>query len=117
MKYAQSLESNYIYPSLQHGQGIAAAPKAYFAKQSMERKWNCGKPGFCRRQKWPKRKTNSWHKGIELINELDGGIEVNCKKLNIKRKNINLKAEKNFTIKTDGNVSFKEMGNMTFTYI
>ncbi len=36
------------------GQGIAVAPKAYFAKQSMERKRNCEKPGFCRRQKWHK---------------------------------------------------------------
>ena len=66
-------------PVSSHGQGIVAAPKAYFAKQSMERK-----PGFCRRQKWPKRKTNPWPKSIELINELDGGIEVNCKKMNIR---------------------------------
>ena len=54
-------------------------------------------------------------KGIELVNELDGGIEVNCKKLNLKGKNINLKCEKDFTIKTDGNVSFKEKGKFTLT--
>ncbi len=54
-------------------------------------------------------------KGIELVNELDGGIEVNCKKLNLKGKNINLKCEKDFSIKTDGNVSFKEKGKFTLT--
>jgi hypothetical protein len=54
-------------------------------------------------------------KGIELINELDGGIEVNCKKLNFKGKNINIKTEKDFSIKTDGNVSFKEKGKFTLT--
>ena len=54
-------------------------------------------------------------KGIELINELDGGIEVKCKKLNVKGKNINLKCEKDFTIKTDGNVTFKEKGKLTLT--
>ncbi len=54
-------------------------------------------------------------KGIELVNELDGGIEVNCKKLNLKGKNINLKCEKDFSIKTDGNVSFKEKGNFILT--
>ena len=33
----QSLERNLLYLASPHGQGIVAAPKAYFAKQSMER--------------------------------------------------------------------------------
>lgn len=44
-----------LSPASSRGQGIVAASKAYFAKQSMERKRNCEKSGFCRRQKWPKR--------------------------------------------------------------
>ena len=35
-------------------------------------------------------------KGIELVNELDGGIEIKCKRLNIKGKNINLTAKNDF---------------------
>ena len=54
-------------------------------------------------------------KGVELVNELDGGIEVNCKKLNVKGKNINIKTEKDFSIKTDGNLSLKEKGKLTLT--
>ena len=54
-------------------------------------------------------------KGIELVNELDGGIEVKCKKLNIKGKNINLTAKKDFTIKTDDNLTFKEKGKFSLT--
>ena len=56
MKYIQCLERNFLYLASPHGQGIVAAPKAYFAKQSMERKRNCEKPGFCHRQKWPQKK-------------------------------------------------------------
>ena len=54
-------------------------------------------------------------KGIELVNELDGGIEVKCKKLNIKGKNINLTAKKDFTIKTDDNLTLKEKGKLSLT--
>jgi len=51
-------------------------------------------------------------KGIELINELDGGIEVNCKKLNIKGKNVNIVSKKDTTITTDGNAKFTEKGKL-----
>ena len=37
MKYPQSLARNFLSPASPHGQGIVAAPQAYFAKQSMER--------------------------------------------------------------------------------
>jgi len=33
----QSIERNYLYLASPPGQGIVAAPQAYFAKQSMER--------------------------------------------------------------------------------
>ncbi len=54
-------------------------------------------------------------KGIELINELDGGIEINCKKINIKGKNIHLKAKKDFTLNAKGNITLKEKGKLSLT--
>ena len=152
MKYPQSLARNFLSPASPHGQGIVAAPKAYFAKQSMERarrgtaespvytlsakgsqRINAPKVAYGNysrgiilgciydmKHKPPQHSTdNPSHsylvqtkkhrleiideygkeeirfetaegkmrailgpKGIELVNELDGGIEVKCKKRN-----------------------------------
>ena len=58
MKYEKSLEINYIYPALPQGQGIVAAPKAYFAKQSMERvrRGTAKSPVFAAGKNGPKKK-------------------------------------------------------------
>ena len=56
MKGKTSINKTIFSYASPHGQGIVAAPKAYFAKQSMERKRNCEKPGFCHGQKWPQKK-------------------------------------------------------------
>lgn len=47
-------------------------------------------------------------KGIELVNELDGGIEVSGKKINLKGKNVTVIAEKSLSMNSDGPANFKE---------
>lgn len=54
-------------------------------------------------------------KGIELINELDGGIEVSGKKINLKGKNVTVVAEKSLSMNSDGPANFKEKGKFTLT--
>ena len=54
-------------------------------------------------------------KGIELVNELDGGIEVSGKKINLKGKNVTVVAEKSLSINSDGPANFKEKGKFTLT--
>ena len=49
-------------------------------------------------------------KGIELVNELDGGIEVSGKKINLKGKNVTVIAEKSLSMNSDGPANFKEKG-------
>ncbi len=56
-------------------------------------------------------------KGIELINELDGGIEVSGKKINLKGKNVTVVAEKSLSMNSDGPANFKEKGKFTVTII
>ena len=55
------------------------------------------------------------NKGIELINELDGGIEVKCKKLSAKGKNININCQKDFSMSTDDSLTLKESGKLSIT--
>ena len=82
MKINRYFERIDLSPASLNGQWIVAAPKAYFAKQSMERKRNCGKPGFCHRQKWPQKKEIVWYNKnhrLELIDEdgnQGGRIEI-----------------------------------------
>ena len=52
-------------------------------------------------------------KGIELVNELDGGIEVSGKKINLKGKNVTVIAEKSLSMNSDGPANFKEKGKFT----
>ena len=54
-------------------------------------------------------------KGIELVNELDGGIEVSGKKINLKGKNVTVVAEKSLSMNSDGPANFKEKGKFTLT--
>ena len=53
--------------------------------------------------------------GVELINELDGGIELSGKKINLKGKNVNIVSEKSMSLKSDGPVNCKEKGKFTLT--
>lgn len=52
-------------------------------------------------------------KGIELINGLDGGIELSGKKISLKGKNVSIAAEKSLSINSDGPAGFKEKGKFT----
>uniref|UniRef100_UPI0025E7AEB3 PAAR domain-containing protein n=1 Tax=Treponema sp. TaxID=166 RepID=UPI0025E7AEB3 len=53
--------------------------------------------------------------GVELINELAGGIELSGKKINLKGKNITVVAEKSLSMNSDGPANFKEKGKFTLT--
>jgi len=185
MNNKQSLERNLLYLVSPHGQGIVAAPQAYFAKQSMERarrgtaespvytlsargsqRINAPKVAYgnysrgiilgCiydQKHRPPEHDTDNpsksqliqtknhrieiinedgkeeirvetaqgqmrailSKKGIELINELDGGIEVSGKKINLKGKNVTVVAEKSLSMNSDGPAKFTEKGKFTFT--
>ena len=59
MHARQSFGKSNFSPASLPGQGVGAAPQGVLcgAKYGARKTRNCGKPGFCRRQKWPQKES------------------------------------------------------------